>query len=144
MPHRAVINIVQDRPFLVCAPEDQVGVVAAHMKKHMQDAVLVVSPEGELLGICSERDLCHKVLAWGLPSATPVGEVMTAQPLAVGPEMRFGSVLHLMYESGVRHMPVVDAAGHPLGLVSSRDALGLEIFRFADELGQRERIAELL
>ena len=41
-------------------------------------------------------------------------------------------------------MPVVDEAGHPVGLVSSRDALGLEIFRFADELGQRERLTELL
>ncbi len=144
MPRRAVINIVENRPFLVCSPEDDVGSVAAHMKAHAQDAVLVVSPSGELAGICTERDLCYKVLATGLAAATPVSVVMTAEPQAVSPETRFGNVLHLMYEGGFRHMPVVDETGHPVGLVSSRDALGLEIFSFADELGQRERLTELL
>ena len=144
MPHRAVINIVENRPFLVCRPEDQVGAVAAHMKALEQGAVLVVTPSGELVGICTERDLCYKVLASGLPGSTPVSEVMTVEPLAVPPEMLFGHVLHLMYEGGFRHMPVVDEMGHPVGLVCSRDALGLEIFKFADELAQRERLTEIL
>lgn len=144
MPHRAVINIVENRPFLVCSPEDDVGSVAAHMKAHAQNAVMVVSPSGKLTGICTERDLCYKVLATGLDISTPVNAVMTSEPQSVSPEMRFGNVLHLMYEGGFRHMPVVDVAGHPVGLVSSRDALGLEIFSFADELDQRERLTELL
>lgn len=144
MPHRAVINIVKNRPFLVCSPEDDVATVAAHMKAHAQAAILVVSPSGELAGICTERDLCYKVLAGGLDASTLISTVMTAEPQAVSPETRFGNVLHLMYEGGFRHMPVVDEMGHPVGLVSSRDALGLEIFNFADELGQRERLTELL
>jgi CBS domain-containing protein len=41
-------------------------------------------------------------------------------------------------------MPVVDARGRPLGIVSARDALGLEIFSFREELRVRETIAEIL
>lgn len=144
MPYRAVINIVENRPFLVCTPEDEVGSIAAHMKTYEQGAVLVVTPTGELVGICTERDLCYKVLADALPPSTPVSAVMTADPQAVPPDMLFGNVLHLMFEGGFRHMPVVDEMGRPLGLVSSRDALGLEIFKFADELKRRERLSEIL
>ena len=144
MPNRAVIDVVENRPFLVCAPEDKIATVAAHMKSYQQGAVLIVSPVGELVGICTERDLCYKVLAAGLPATTPVSAVMTRDPQAVAPEKPLGHVLHLMFEGGYRHMPVVDESGVPLGLVSSRDALGLEIFRFADEVAQRERLTEIL
>lgn len=144
MPNRAVIKLVQDRPFLVCTPDDAVQTVAGYMKQHDQGAALVVSPGGELVGICTERDLAFKVLAAGLLPTTPVGQVMTPDPQAVGPATPFGHALHLMYEGGFRHMPVVDEAGHPLGLVSSRDALGLEMFRFAGEVEQREKLAEIL
>ena len=144
MPNRAVIDVVENRPFLVCAPEDEIATVAAHMKSYQQGAALIVSPMGELVGICTERDLCYKVLAAGLPATTPVSAVMTRDPQAVAPEKTLGHVLHLMFEGGFRHMPVVDESGVPLGLVSSRDALGLEIFRFADEVAQRERLTEIL
>ena len=144
MPNRAVIKIVQNREFLVCQPADDVRTVAAHMKRHGQAAVLVVSPEGLLLGICTERDLAYKVLAEGLDGTTPVSAVMTPEPRTVPPEMIFGHVLHLMYEGGFRHMPVVDSGGRPLGLVSARDALGLEMISFAGEMAQREALAEVL
>jgi CBS domain-containing protein len=62
----------------------------------------------------------------------------------VSPELPFGHVLHLMFEGGFRHMPVVDARGRPLGVVSARDALGLEIFSFREELRVRETITEIL
>ena len=94
--------------------------------------------------ICTERDLCYKVLAAGLPANTPISAVMTRDPQAVPPDKALGHVLHLMFEGGFRHMPVVDESGVPLGLVSSRDALGLEIFRFAEEVAQREHLAEIL
>jgi len=55
-----------------------------------------------------------------------------------------GYVLHLMHEAGVRHMPVVDGFGRPLGIVSSRDALSLEIAHLGRELEQRECIAAIL
>jgi len=146
MPNRAVIKIIQNRDFLVSTPEKSVRAVAMHMKNNGAAATLVVDAEkGRLVGICTERDLAFKVLAEGLdPLTTPVGAVMTEDPQSIGPEMLFGHALHLMYEGGFRHMPVVDPLGRPIGVVSSRDALGLEILHFRQELEQRETLTEIL
>ncbi len=146
MPNRAVIKIIQNRDFLMSTPEKSVRAVAVHMKQNAAAATLVVDAEnGRLIGICTERDLAFKVLAEGLdPLTTPVSAVMTEEPQSIGPDMPFGHALHLMYEGGFRHMPVIDPAGRPIGLISSRDALGLEILHFRQELEQRETLTEIL
>jgi CBS domain-containing protein len=64
--------------------------------------------------------------------------------LVIGPDKPFGHALHLMFEGGFRHMPVVDPIGRPIGLISSRDALGLEVSNFGKELEHREELAEVL
>jgi len=146
MPNREVLEIIQNRDFLTSTPEKSVRAVAAHMKQFGAAAVLIVDQlDGTLKGICSERDLTYKVLAEGLDTlGTKVGDIMTPNPLAIGPEKPFGHALHLMFEGGFRHMPVVDPIGRPIGLISSRDALGLEIFNFRKELEHREVLAEIL
>lgn len=145
MPNRAVLELIQDRDFLTSTPEKSVRAVAAHMKKFGAAAVLVVNPaDGTLLGICTERDLTYKVLAEALDATTPVVDVMTKNPQGIGPEKSFGHALHLMHEGGFRHMPVIGPDGRPIGLISSRDALGLELASFRKELEHREVLSEIL
>lgn len=146
MPNRAVIKLLQDRDFLTSTPEKSVYAVAAHMRDMSAAAVLVVSEEdGKLLGICTERDLAFKVLAQGLDAkTTPVESVMTRDPQTIGPDKPFGHALHMMYEGGFRHMPVVEPSGRPIGVISARDALGLEMVHFRHEIEQREALTELL
>ena len=77
------------------------------------------------------------------PAGTRIAEVMTANPRTITPDRPFGHALHLMYEGGFRHVPVVDN-GRPLGVVSSRDALGPELKQFVADLDTRTHIAEIL
>ena len=146
MPNRPVSRVIENREFLTAVPTDDARSVARHMRNHGAGAVLVVDEnDGRLLGICTERDLTYKLLAAGLdPETTAVAEIMTRDPQTVSPERPFGHVLHLMFEGGFRHMPVTDGFGRPLGIVSARDALGLEIFSFREELKLRETLAEVL
>ena len=146
MPNRPAIKIIQNRHFLTTTPEKSVCAVAAHMRDNNEGVVLVVAAEdGKLLGICTERDLAFKVLAAGLDAtSTPVGSVMTANPQTIHPEKPFGHALHLMYEGGFRHLPVVLPDGRPIGVLSSRDALGLKVVRFSEELDQRTVLTEIL
>jgi len=85
-------------------------------------AVPVLS-EGELVGIFSERDLMRRVVAAGLdPAATRVGEVMTDDPLTVGPNEEVETCMVLMRRHGFRHLPICE--GKLLkGLVSLRDIM---------------------
>ncbi len=146
MPNRPVIKVIQNRDFLTSTPEKSVRAVAAHMKQYHAGAVLVVdADEGHLIGICTERDLAYKVLAEGLdPHTTPVRAIMTANPECIPPEKPFGHALHRMFEGGFRHLPVIDPQGRPLGVISARDALGIEMLHFREEAEQREHLTEIL
>ena len=115
------------------------------MKRAGQGALAIIDERGRLAGICTERDLSFKVVAAGLPpESTPVGDIMTPNPVGISPDKPFGHALHLMFEGGFRHMPVVDPQGRPIGMISARDALGLEILQLHSELQLREDIAEIL
>ncbi len=146
MPNRAVLKVIENRDLLTVTPDMNVRAVASQMKQCKVAALLVVDQrDGILIGICTERDLTFKVLAEGLDiNSTLVGSVMTADPQSIGPDKPFGHALHMMFEGGFRHMPVIDSDGRPLGVISSRDALGLEVTHFGSELEQRETLTEIL
>ena len=55
---------------------------------------------------------------------TLVGQVMTTDVLAVRPEVDVELVTDLLFRRGVGGAPVVDAEGHPKGIVSKTDLLG--------------------
>jgi signal-transduction protein with cAMP-binding, CBS, and nucleotidyltransferase domain len=68
---------------------------------------------------------------------------MTRDPQSIQPDKAFGHAMLMMYEGGFRHVPVVEK-GHPLGVVSTRDALGPELQEFESQLSNREHIREIL
>ena len=79
--------------------------------------------DGLLVGIFSERDLMKRVVAEGLdPRAVRLDQVMTEDPLSVGPEETVDNCMFLMRRHGFRHMPVCDG-GRLLGIISLRDLL---------------------
>jgi signal-transduction protein with cAMP-binding, CBS, and nucleotidyltransferase domain len=114
------------------------------MKKKSVGAVMVVKDNGCLTGVFTERDAVFRVLAEGRdPKTTRLSDVMTPEPQTIAPEKPFGHALLMMYESGFRHVPVVED-GKPVGMVSARDALGPELQAFESELQRRTRIGEIL
>ena len=85
------------------------------------------------------------MIAAGLdPDTTAVGEVMTHNPMTLAEDKPFGHALHMMYENGIRHVAVVDAAKSPVGVVTARDALQLDAIDFGAELVRREEITVIL
>lgn len=56
-------------------------------------------------------------------AATPVSRIMTTEPLCVGPEVTLERLIPLLVDASVGGVPVVNAAGHPLGMVSKTDLL---------------------
>ena len=140
---RAIRTIIEDQKPVTASPEITVAAAARLMKEHRIGAILVIR-DGELAGIFTERDALFRVIAEGRdPVKTRVAEVMTANPRTIAPDRPFGHALHLMYEGGFRHVPVVDN-GRPLGVVSARDALGPDQREFISDLDTRNHIGEIL
>ena len=120
-----------------------VSEAADRMRRRKLGAVAVVA-EGRLVGVFTERDALFRVVAEGRDArTTPLAEVMTPDPQTIHPAKPFGHALHMMFEGGFRHVPVVED-GRPVGMVSARDALGPELREFVSDLGDRNHISEIL
>jgi len=143
MPQRPVRSVIERKTPVTCSPATSVAEAATLMRQHRVGALLVVEEE-RLSGIFTERDALFKVIAENRdPRATMLSEVMTRDPQTIAPDRPFGHALHMMFEGGFRHVPVVEN-GRPIGVVSARDALGSELREFASNLETRERIGEIL
>lgn len=143
MPHRLIQKLIQDQTIASVQADCTVTDASKQMKACRIGAILVIE-NGRLSGIFTERDALFRVIAQGLePQNTLIGDVMTKDPQTVSADKSFGYALHLMYEGGFRHVPVVNG-GVPIGMVSSRDALGPELEEFACDLRRREQIVEIL
>ena len=85
---------------------------------------LPVLRDGRLAGIVSERDYARKVILLGRSSAeTAVWQIMSAPVITVDADDAVHRCMELMTERRVRHLPVVDASGAMIGMISIGDVL---------------------
>jgi CBS domain-containing protein len=126
-------EIIQGRPIYAAQSSDTILNAARAMVEHNVGAVPVLDGK-QLVGVFSERDIMKRVLVERRdPSATTVGDVMSADPLVVGPDERVDNCLALMKQHGFRHLPVWD--GHELqGFISMRDLLACDLDEKHDEV----------
>ncbi len=143
MPQRLISYIIENQKVVACNAGVSVA-KAAHLMRDSEVGAILVTEHGQLVGIFTERDALFRVIANELDAkSTTLGDVMTRNPQTIEANKRFGHALHMMYEGGFRHVPVVKD-GQPIGMISARDVLGPELADFADEVKQREHIVEIL
>ncbi len=139
---RLIRDLIQGQSLLTCGPEVTVAEAARQMAKRSVGAILVTI-EGRLEGIFTERDALVRVIAAGRdPEATEIGQVMTRTVNTISPDRPVLHALHEMHEMSFRHVPVVEN-GVPVGMVSIRDALGDELIAFERELAVKQAILEI-
>ena len=143
MTYRSIRAIIENQEVVSAAGSMTVREAARLMKERRVGAILVVE-QGKLAGVFTERDVVFRVVAEDRDVRTmPVAEVMTRDPQTIHPDKPFPDALHLMYEGGFRHVPVVED-GRPVGVISARDALGPELEDFIYELLRREQASDIL
>lgn len=143
MPTRKVGEVVANQTIVTADKEMTVREASQRMAAGKVGAIMVVE-NSQLIGLFTERDALVRVLAAGIdPSTTPIGDVMTSTLQTIPADRPLGHAMHMMHEGGFRHVPVV-ADGRPIGMISARDALGLEMVAFETELEQKTSIAEIL
>ncbi len=110
----------------------------ALMIKNRVGATAVVK-DGKLCGIFTERDLMTKVVGQNKDAAaTPIVEVMTEEVQPLPTSQSPGRALRIMTERHFRHMPVCDAEGTVLGILSVRDVLQHSVNKALSELDSLE------
>lgn len=145
-PGKTAGRIMTDR-FVSVRPTTTAGVILAilHRRAHEFDAVsniYATDAHGKLQGVASIRD----VLA--ATNTAPLAEIMTHEPVTIGPEEPQDEVARAIARYDLSALPVVDAEGVLLGIVTVDDAMDVvveelseDFFRFAgsdaDEMDRR-------
>jgi CBS domain-containing protein len=82
---------------------------------------VLVTEEGRLVGIMTDRDVVVRVLAEGLdPARTALGVVCSRELTTLDPGDAIDTAVTLMRESAIRRLPVVES-GRPVGILALGD-----------------------
>lgn len=100
---------------------------AMRMMADKRVGALVVTSEGKVAGIVSERDYARKMILQNrAPGTTPVDEIMSSELVTVTPDDPVAHCMSLMTERRVRHLPVLDGETL-LGLISIGDVVKAQL-----------------
>ena len=104
-------------------PDSTIADAARLLKEHNVGALVIITEDGRLAGILSERDLVR-----GLPDhgadllALKVKDRMTAEVKTCTPDDRVDAIMKQMTDGRFRHLPVVEQ-GKLVGIVSIGDVV---------------------
>jgi CBS domain-containing protein len=103
-----IARIIEGRDAVVtCDVATTVREAAAILADRRIGAVPVLE-DGEIAGIFSERDVIYRLHEIGAEVLDmPLGHIMTASPVTVGPETTVIEALSLMTRRRIRHLPVL-------------------------------------
>ncbi|HEX4291261.1 MAG TPA: CBS domain-containing protein [Trebonia sp.] len=119
--------------------------MAARLRADRVSAFPVVDDEGKVVGVVSETDMLPKeTLDAGWADGRPemsshilrrrdqekaesqtAGDLMTEPAVTAAPEDTVEHAARLMYVNQVKRLPVTDAAGHLVGIISRSDVLSV-------------------
>jgi signal-transduction protein with cAMP-binding, CBS, and nucleotidyltransferase domain len=112
---RSVGAAMQPAPPCLAAETTVADAVAA-MAAARQSSVLVVDEAGAVRGILTEQDIARRIAFRAAPE-TPLAAVMTAPVLGVSAEEPLWRAVGLMRLRRLRHLPVLDVASRPVGML---------------------------
>ena len=128
---REPIRLLEPRRPVSLPPGASVREAIRVMREHRIGCVLVV--EGErLAGIITERDLLLKLDETHFNR--PIGDLMTRDPEVLTPEDPIVYALNKMSVGGFRHVPLVDEAQRPVGIVSVKDIIDYIVDFFPNDV----------
>jgi CBS domain-containing protein len=146
-----VIWMKEDTPF---------AAIAAAFAQYRVSVFPVLNQANEVVGVVSEADLLAKLALGGgdehMPGmiggilhhqqlekarATTAGDLMTSPPVMTAPQDTVEDAARLMYLRRVKHLPVVDADNHLVGIVSRSDVLS--VYSRADKDIREEVVADV-
>ncbi|MFC0432044.1 CBS domain-containing protein [Kutzneria buriramensis] len=150
MKHREISTVMTADVAVVRGDTPFKNIVALMAENHIS-GVPVITEDQRVVGIVSETDLLrgtsehHRPFfaggRHGYDPHTVAAEMMTSPAVCVHPDTTVAHAAKLLAEEGVHRMPVVDAEGRLVGIVTRRDVL--RVFLRSDQELREEILAEV-
>ncbi len=138
MKRKIVPDIVKPREIISVSRDDKIIDAAAKMVDAHVAALVVFDDKENLVGIVTERDMTHRVVAKGLDTGTTtVSEIMTENPDTLTPDDFAMEALDVMQSRHVRHLPVTDGS-KVIGMVAIRDLFAAVKMSMEEDIQETE------
>ena len=120
-------------------PDTPISEIALALKERSIGAVPIVDNANKLVGIVSERDIVTKLVVEAKDAdLTTAKEIMTSEIIAAKLNDSIDSIIAIMKNKNIRHMPVVDEDNILTDFFSIRDFLRAEI-EMSTEIKQKHK-----
>jgi len=135
MREHSIAELVHYRSPVTLSSDATVQEACRVIRDQKVGCVLVTDSQNRLLGIFTGRDAVCRVGAECVdPAMTQLADVMTRDPVSLGPDASAMDALRLMQDGGFRHVPLL-REGIVVGVVSRGDFRAMEHARLNDETG---------
>lgn len=121
-------NLKEKRENLCFQSSTPVSEIATALKDNGIGAVPIVDAANKLMGIVSERDIVTKLVVEAKDAdLTTANEIMTSEVIAAKLNDNVDSIIAIMKNKNIRHMPVINDENVLTDFFSIRDFLRAEI-----------------
>jgi isocitrate dehydrogenase len=124
------VQSVMSSPVLTIAANETVSAAMHQMKQKNISSLIVMLPDRQY-GLITKRDVVGKIIAAGLnQDEVQVADVCTSPFVSIAPNTSLRECSARMMDLKVRRLPVCDAQGVPIGIITETD-----IFMAVEERG---------
>ncbi|MFP4671310.1 MAG: DUF294 nucleotidyltransferase-like domain-containing protein [Desulfohalobiaceae bacterium] len=106
--------------FSTCQPETSIREAAGKITAADHDAVLVLDPQGQALGIVTDHDLRDKVIIQGISRHSQVQEIMSSPLITVSDQTLVYEAVLIMMQNRIKQLAVENETG-VCGLLSEQE-----------------------
>lgn len=118
-PYRHRVSELMAVPLITLPGEATVAEAARSMTEHRISSIVVLDAAGGPDGILTERDVLRTVARDVGSVAEPIGKAMSRPVQSIPIDALVYRALARMARLGVRHLPVVDHSGRPVGMLTA-------------------------
>jgi CBS domain-containing protein len=115
------VSVLPTDDYVAVSPYTPLSQAIEVMKKD-ENGCVIVSDDGRVAGIFTERDLLTKVLGQNVNLDSPISEWMQAKVETLSSEATIGDAVRLMNEKSFRNVPLVKR-GELVGSISVFDII---------------------
>ena len=115
------VSVLPTDDYVVVSPHTPLSQAIEAMKRD-EGGCVIISDDGRVAGIFTERDLLTKVLGENVDLESPINRWMQPAVVTLSSEATIGDAVHLMNERGFRNIPLV-RNGELVGSISVFDII---------------------
>ncbi len=105
---------------LITPPTTTVRETIRLLQENQAGCVIVCDGQNKAIGVFTERDVLRRVIGEHVDLDSPITDVMTTDLASVRESDKIAHAIQLLHKRGLRHLPVLDDEGGPIGLITVR------------------------